>query len=185
MPQHLEIEIEGEVIASMCTSHRDGTHYDIKWTGPDGVVLSKSNFDTGVQCQPHGLNEREEDFKNDFKHLERVISAASKTALDFQAALESYAPAEARNASSAVLIRLRTNQFDRGTISIKWEPNSCVSIELLVGVGLNRVVHSIPEKPLQFKSDVCGVSSTSVLEQALEAISRKGGEMSSWLKKTA
>ena len=177
MPQYLYFEIRDKRVATMQTSHLSGTCYDIKWCRPAGPKLSLPGIDTGVQCQPEDPIKRKRDFQNDFSHARRAIAAASLTAKQF---LDKLAGIETHRASDfeVVRIRLRTNSFDRGTITIRPQKGGTAKLHMEIGTGPERPPGAQPLQVSEFSEagvDVGGA--TSPLALALQVLDSEG----SWL----
>ena len=176
MPQYLSIETRHSLVGKMSTSHRSGTCYDVLWQGPEGLEVRFSNVDTGIQRQPSDHKERQRDFRNDFAHARRAIGAAAMTAMRFLGAL----PRSSTEGGSGegVRICLRTNQVDRGVISIVVQQNQRARVHMAIGTGPTRPANAQPAEVVEFiREDVHIPATVSVLALALHVLAVEG----SWL----
>lgn len=170
MPQFLRFEVKGVELASMKTSHRSGTSYAVEWRVASGVVLSLHAVDTGVQCQSGGRIKRQQDFRNDFIQARRAVAAASLTAEQFLRVLQN-SEGQSDKECDAVVIRLCTNQIDRGTIIIQAEHGCGATLCMRIGTGPRRPPNAKPTQVEQFcckPDDIPG--KTSALALALQLL---------------
>jgi len=182
MPQHLYIEVGGECIADMMTSNCGGSSYDIYWKTHDGIQHHFPNFNTGVLCQPKDRSKRWFDSRNDYIHAHRAIAAASLTANQFLSELKSVGkPIETK--FEMALIILRTNNIDRGKITIKPLKDEKVSLTMEIGTGPNRLDNSKPTQSITYSHDVIGITSPkSPLELTLTILNTCGDWIQNTLK---
>jgi hypothetical protein len=172
MPQYLTIEIGGVCIAKMKTSHLDGTHYNIFWNSKIGYEEDFPNFDTGVECQPSDPVERKKDFKNDFIHARRVIAAASLTAKQF---LDNFINKDKsiKDEFGVVHIILRTNEYDRGRITLSPSKDLTAKLTMEIGTGPERPQGAKPIKTKKFIKESINLigdePSISMVGQVLES----------------
>lgn len=166
MPQHLNLEVDGVLTGRISTSNKGGTLYDVCWFRPDGgLELSLTDVDTGVPRQPQTPDAMERDFKNDFTHSKRAIAAATKTATRFLFELPK-ALTERPLGSGRVVIRLRTNKFDRGVNDLQPVQGDRVDVRVRIGTGPNRPHGALPKEVVEFTQegiDVVDVTSSVAL----------------------
>jgi hypothetical protein len=180
MPQYLEIEIGGQCVARMETSHRTGTRYDICWCSNFGFQRSFLSLDTGVPCQPEEQDASKVDFQNDFIHARRAIAAASSTAKQFLNDLP-----EVENDGAGGLERievyLRTNCFDRGRVTIEPQEGKTANLRIEIGTGPIRTQNAQPSQVAEFSRLVVDLAETaSSLELVLQLLDSEGA----WITKT-
>jgi hypothetical protein len=147
MPQHLCFTVNGEFQAILTTGNLSGrgfaTGYSVQWCFVDNTGTHVGDFDTGIISQPTNQAERRADFLCDFTHARRAIAAARVSAVSI---LETF-PAEFKhdgNAFEQVCIYLRTNSFDRGSITISHETEQTYRICTQIGTGPNRPAGALP-----------------------------------------
>jgi hypothetical protein len=145
MPQHLKIEVEGRLVGWLSTSNKGGTLYDVRLRVPElGTDISLPDVDTGVQRQPQDPKARANDFRDDFTHARRCIAGAVASADNFlQKLQEQGTPKYAE--MKPIMMRLMTNNFDRGFIQVHPSDNESVNVDVSIGVGANRVPNSLPK----------------------------------------
>ena len=174
MPQHLYIESHGTLVGEMSTGHLSDTCYDVFWQGSGGVKLFLPNVDTGIQRQPNDPVERQRDFQNDFIHARRAIGAAAITATRF---LEALGPTEAKgnHCNEEVQIRLSTNQFDRGVISIQPQQGGRAKLNMRIGTGPTRPEEAHPFEVAEFTcEDIDAAGASLPLVAALLMLASAG-----------
>jgi hypothetical protein len=164
MPQYLIIVVGGATIAQMKTSHRNGSRYDIYWTSIQGCQREFPDIDKGVECQPSvgNAHERTQDFRNDFIHARRAISAASSTAKRFLDDLN-YRVQTDKKTIETVQIVLKTNCYDRGRITIVPNDDQEATLTMEIGTGPCRPRRAIPVQAKSFTKDginILGVNSS-------------------------
>jgi hypothetical protein len=183
MPQYLEIEIGGDSVAKMKTSHRNGTHYDIYWCINSGFQRKYSNINTGVECQPKDQTKRKIDFQNDFTHMQRAIAAASKTAKQFLNEIEKVENPPPSDLEK-VKIYHRTNLYDRGIITINPQESGKANLRIEVGSGPNRPKNAQPVQVKEFIREDIDISGTSYpLSMAIQVLDSQGHWMIELLSK--
>lgn len=173
MPQYLEIRVGGDSAAVMRTSHRQGTRYDVSWCTGSGFHREFCNIDTGVECQPKKQPQRRRDFQNDFAHMRRAIAAASKTGKRFLDELEKVdriAPSELER----VEMRLRTNCYDRGTITIDPTEPGKADMRIEVRAGPARPENPQPTQVKNHIREDIDISGTHALAMAIEVLDSQG-----------
>jgi hypothetical protein len=175
MPQYLIFEKDGVHIGKIATGNKGGTKYDVCWLDPTGKRLCFfQDVDTGVLRQPQDQVEQARDFKNDFTHARRAIAATTSTANRFIEEL----PASLTSGSSKcgqIVIRLRTNHFDRGMVDFEAAQSGLVSVRACIGSGSRRPDGAIPTDPVEIP---CGATivdgAASGVGQALQALASVG-----------
>jgi hypothetical protein len=145
MPQHLKIEVEGRLVGWLSTSNKGGTLYDVRLQVPElRTDISLPDVNTGVQRQPQDSKVCIEDFRDDFTHARRCVAGAVASANYFFQKLQEQVTRE--NAEmKPIIMRLMTNNFDRGFIQVHPIDNESVNVDVIIGVGANRVPNSSPK----------------------------------------
>lgn len=157
MPQYLEIQVAGHSEATLKTSHRQGTRYDVYWSTTSGFHREFFNVNTEIECQPDDQTQRRRDFRNDFAHMRRAIAAASVTGKRFLDALDE-ADRNAPSELDAVKIRLRTNRYDRGVIAIDPTGGGEANLEIEVGSGPTRPPNAHPTQVKKYVRENIDIS---------------------------
>jgi hypothetical protein len=169
MPQYLKIEVEGRPVGCLCTSNKGGTLYDvILGVSELGIDISLTDVDTGVQRQPQDPKARAEDFRDDFTHARRCIAAAVTSADKFLQRLREHGTPEYAK-MKPIMMRLMTNNFDRGYIQLHPSYNESVNVEVLIGVGPNRVPDSLPKGECKLTWE--GIDASGATSQTARALS--------------
>jgi hypothetical protein len=175
VPQYLIFEKDGVPIGKIATGNKGETRYDVCWLNPNETRLCFfQDVDTGVQRQPQDQGERIRDFKNDFTHARRAIAATTSTANRFLEEL----PASLTLGSSncwQIVIRLRTNQFDRGMVDFEAAQSGLVSVRACIGSGSLRPDGAIPADPVEIPCEAISLDgAASGVGQALQALASVG-----------
>ena len=158
MPQHLKIEVGAELVACLSTSNKADTQYDINWRIPEvGIEMSFVDVDTGVQRQPQDPEAREKDFQDDFVHARRCIAAALACSDKLLQHLQNHCSQQIAD-MKPIIMRLMTNNFDRGLIQIHPSENESVSVSVFIGVGSNRIPDSFPREKWEWSCEGIGIS---------------------------
>ncbi len=177
MPQFLEIEREGERIAVMMTGRLNGTNYRVSWYSNMGINLIIPIIDTRVECQPSDPAEQQIDFQNDFTHARRAIAAASNTARAFLDKLLNEGISSDSNIDE-IQIRLRTNCFDRGKITIRLQEGETANLRMEIGSGPIRYPNSQPSQGIVYnRTGINPDEQTSSLTLALQILDSTGSWM--------
>jgi hypothetical protein len=145
MPQHLKIEVEGRLVGWLSTFNKSGTLYDVKLRVPElGIDIFLPDVDTGVQRQPQDSKACANDFKDDFTHARRCIAGAVASADNFLQKLQEQGTPEYAE-MKPITMRLMTNKYDRGFIQLLPSDNESVNVDVVIGVGANRVPDALPK----------------------------------------
>lgn len=177
MPQCLEIERDGERIAVMMTGRLNGTNYRVSWYSSMGIHLIIPIVDTGVECQPSDRAEKQIDFQNDFTHACRAVTAASNTARTFLDKLLDEGESSDTNIEE-IQIRLRTNCFDRGKITIRLQAGETADLRMEIGSGPIRYPDAQPSQVIVYnRTGINTDEQTSSLALALQILDITGSWM--------
>lgn len=162
MPQHLKIEVGSKLVACLSTSNKADTVYDVTWRIPEiKTEMSLTDVDTGVQRQPQEAEACAKDFKDDFTHARRCIAAAFASSDKLLKHLREHGPPEPKK-MKPIIMRLMTNNFDRGFIEVHPSDNESVNVKVLIGVGENRVPDSLPKNEWEWTCEGIDVSGTGL-----------------------
>jgi hypothetical protein len=178
MPQHLKIDVEGELVAWLSTSNKGGTLYDVSLCVPElNIDIPAPNVDTGVERQPQDPEARAAEFRNDFTHARRCIAAAVRSADNFLHHLREHGTPEYAE-MKPIVMQLMTNHYDRGFIQVHPSDDGSVDVDVVIGHGPNRVPNSSPKDECKLTwegIDASGVHSQT--ERALKVVRSIGPEL--------
>ena len=168
MPQHLKIEVEGRLVGWLSTSNRGGTRYDVRLRVPElGTDISLTDVDTGVLRQPQDSKARAKDFVNDFTHARRCIAGAVASADNFLQKLHEQCIQEYKE-MKPIMMRLMTNNFDRGFIQVHPIDNELVNVDVIIGVGENRVPNASPKD--KWELNLQEINASGMYSQTVRAL---------------
>ncbi len=175
MPQHLKIEVEGRLVGCLSTSNKGSKLYDVMLRVPElGIDISLTDVDTGVQRQPQDAEAREDDFRDDFTHARRCIAGAVASADNFLRQLREHGTTKYVE-MKPIMMRLMTNNFDRGFIQVHPNDNESVNVDVIIGVGAKRVPNSSPKEKRELAYEGIDASGTfTQTERALKILSSIG-----------
>ena len=168
MPQNLKIEVEGRLVGWLSTGNKGGTLYDVRLRVPElGTDISLTDVDTGVQRQPQDAEASAEDFRDDFTHARRCIAGAVASADNFLHQLREHSSPQYAE-MKPIMMRLMTNDFDRGFIHVHPSDNESVNVDVIIGVGASRVPDSSPKDECELTWE--GIDASGATSQTARAL---------------
>jgi hypothetical protein len=151
MPQHLCFTVDGESVAVLTTGNLSGqgqpTTYAVSWISSEANNVHVGNFDTGIPSQPTSNTERQQNFLCDLTHARRGIAAARAAADDILNQW-SHSFRHVRDNFEEIKIYLRTNFYDRGSITVTQQDGQTSLVRLQIGCGPVRPIGANPHIPL-------------------------------------
>lgn len=168
MPQHLKICVEDTLVGQLSTGNKGGTRYRVRLLVTElAMDPSPTVVDTGVQCQPQDQEEKRADFKNDFTHARRCIAGLVSSSEHFLQQLERDRAAD-QVESRPITMRLLTNMFGRGIISVNPVDDQSVDVNVRIGAGGCRVPDALPRTECQLSWE--GVQTSGSRSQTARAL---------------
>ncbi|QDT65621.1 hypothetical protein [Calycomorphotria hydatis] len=185
MPQQLQVFVGNNQIAQMTTGNLGGTKYKIllSITGL-GQIMELDSVDTGVQRQPQEPFARRKDGQNDFAHARRCIAAAVAAHLDIITAVSKHS--ETSIEAKQIELKLKTNEIDRGTITVEPTSDTQQNVKVSIGLGNNRFPGAQPSiVSIKEWYDVSIPCPTTHTERAFATVAAIGEELLDWLSDEA